>query len=351
MAKGSLKGLRALVIARLREFRREPSAFFFVLFMPILWMAILGPAFSHQTRETFKIGFDTSTSSERGAVEILRGLKGASTIKVFEKAPESLMTDLRRGGVQLIVRAVEGHVEFQYDPLNRDSQRARVAVDNIIQVALGRQDPIPTQDRVIDVPGTRYVDFLIPGLLGVSILSTSIWGVGMTIVSNRKENLLKRLLATPLRAYDYILSHVIGRCVILLLEVGSQLLAAGLIFKFRVAGSLGTYFFFALLGAATLTAFGIMLGARTANTGAMNGIANLVSLPMMILSGAWFSRGNLPDWLAEATRFLPLSPLVDGLRSIALEGAGLADLTFEMAVLGGYFTVFSLVAARLFKWY
>jgi ABC-2 type transport system permease protein len=254
MDSNTFKALGALVIARLREFRREPSAFFFVLFTPILGMLVLGPAFS---------------------------------------------------------------------------------------------------DRSGDVPlsDVRYVDFLIPGLLAVSILSTSVWGVGMTIVSNRKENVLKRLLATPMHAYQYILSHVIGRSAILLLEVGSQLLAGFLIFRFTVTGSLITYLLFALLGASTLTAFGIMLGSRTANTGAINGIANLVALPMMALSGAWFNRSHLPEWLAKGVKYLPLSPLVDGLRKIALEGAGFQDLAFEAGLLGLYFVVFSAVAVKAFKWY
>jgi len=254
MGNNTFKALGALVIARLREFRREPSAFFFVLFTPILGMLVLGPAFSERSSE----------------------------------AP---------------------------------------------------------------LPGARYVDFLIPGLLAVSILSTSVWGVGMTIVSNRKENLLKRLLATPMHAYQYILSHVIGRGAILLLEVASQLLAGYLIFGFTIAGSLVTYVLFALLGASTLTAFGIMLGSRTANTGAINGMANLVALPMMALSGAWFSRSHLPGWLAKGVTYLPLTPLVDGLRKIALEGAGFHDLGTETGILAGYFVIFSAIAAKTFKWY
>jgi len=147
------------------------------------------------------------------------------------------------------------------------------------------------------------------------------------------------------------LSHVIGRGAILLLEVASQLVAGYLIFRFTVAGSLVTYLLFALLGASTLTAFGIMLGSRTANTGVINGIANLVALPMMIFSGAWFSRSHLPEWLAKAVPYLPLTPLVDGLRKIALEGAGFQDLGLEAGILAGYFVVFSAVAAKTFKWY
>ena len=254
MDSSTLKALRALVIARLREFRREPSAFFFVLFTPIIGMLVFGSAFTDPSKEP---------------------------------------------------------------PL----------------------------------PGSRFADFLIPGILAVSILSTSIWGVGMTIVSNRKENLLKRLLATPMHAYLYILSHVIGRAAILLLEVSSQLLAAYVLFRFFPVGSIVTYGLFALLGASMLTAFGIMLGARTTNSGAMNGIANLVALPMMVLSGAWFSRSHLPPWLAEGVRYMPLTPLVDGLRKIALEGAGFHDLTMETGILVAYFAVFSVVSAKAFKWY
>lgn len=351
MLKSQYRGLGALVIARLREFRREPSAFFFVLFMPILWMLVLGPAFSHQKQDSFGVGFDLEGQKTPEGSAVEHALKSSRSLQIAEKSGDRLMTDLRQGAVQVIVRVRQGQVFFEFDPMSREAQRARDAANHAIQEAAGRQDPVLVQDMPVRVPGTRYVDFLIPGLLGMSILSTSIWGVGMTIVSNRKENLLKRLLATPMQSYHYILSHIIGRMFILLLEVGTQLLAARLLFQFTVAGSIGTYVLFSLIGAATLTAFGIMLGSRTANTGAMNGVANLFALPMMILSGAWFSRMNLPGWLAEAARFLPLSPLVDGLRRIALEGAGFSDLGFEVGLLGTYFVLFSAVAAKCFKWY
>lgn len=258
MLKGRLFGLFALVVARLREFRREPSAFFFVLFVPILWMAFLGPAFNNP-------------------------------------------------------------------------------------------DVAPLRDGV--KAGTRYQDFLIPGLLAVSIFSTSLFGVGMTIVAHRREGLLKRYLATPMPSYDYILSHIIARIVILGIEVGTQLLAAFLLFRFRLAGSFWDYALFSLLGAAALTAMGILLASRLSNTGAMNGLANLLGLPMMVLSGAWFSRTRLPTWLSGTVDYWPLTPLVDGLRAIALDGAKLTDLTAQMGILGAYFVLFSLLAARFFKWF
>lgn len=351
MNKNSLRGLRALVMARLREFRREPSAFFFVLFMPVLWMMFLGPAFSDKSPEIFNVGLETQEPISEELLQVKESLRGASSIKLIENKYDKLRSSLRRSDIQLIMHLSQNNVSIEYDPSNRDAQRARDHLYHLIQNAGGRKDIFKIQDISSKVPGSRYVDFLIPGLLGVSILSTSMWGVGMTIVSHRKENLLKRLLATPLHSYNYILSHIIGRSIILLVEVGTQLLAAGFLFRFFLQGSLINYFIFSLFGAATLTALAIFVGSRMSNTGAMNGVANLISLPMMLVSGAWFNRSYLPDWMGTIAKFLPLTMVVDGLRKIALEAASLQDLGWEISLLTSYFVVFSIAASRLFKWH
>lgn len=173
----------------------------------------------------------------------------------------------------------------------------------------------------------------------------------MTIVANRREKLLKRYVATPMNPYNYILSHIIGRFFIFLVEFVSVSLAGILIFGFTNQGSWVDYSLFALFATAVLTALGILCSSRTTNGAAYNGMVNLLALPMMFLSGVWFSRNGFPEVFAEAVRYLPLTPIVDGLRKISLEGLSILDLKFEMMVLTGYLVVSVVAAKKAFKWY
>src|SRR5262249_46379769 len=156
----------------------------------------------------------------------------------------------------------------------------------------------------------RYIDFLIPGLLGFSIMTSSLFGIGIVIVASRRENLLKRYLATPLKPHQYVLSHIVGRGFVLAVGLVAILLRGWLMFGFHVAGNLLTFIGFAALGAAAFTAIAVLCGSRTTSAAVMNGMTNLISLPMMIVAGVWFSRANFPDFLANAARFLPLTALV-----------------------------------------
>jgi ABC-type polysaccharide/polyol phosphate export permease len=321
--------------------------------MPILWILILGFAFSKSGLESYGVGWPDLTKESQYTSKLKADLENSPQVRLKTGTKEELTTLLKRGDILLIVNsdAATSETTLLFDPQNHESQRARAVVYDVVQRSMGRVDPAVVKDAQIQIAGTRYIDFLVPGLIGLSIMTSSLFGTGMTIVSNRRENLLKRYLATPMKAGEYIVSHIIGRGFVLAVELATILIAAGLIFKFRVAGNLGTLILFAALGAAAFTALALLCASKTSNMAAMNGMTNLISLPMMALSGIWFSRSNFPDWLAEGARLLPLTPLVDGLRKIALEGAGFSDLGFEVAVLCVYLVVCTVGAKAMFKWY
>jgi ABC-type multidrug transport system permease subunit len=173
----------------------------------------------------------------------------------------------------------------------------------------------------------------------------------MTIVSNRKENLLKRYLATPMRSYEFIVSHIFGRLIILAAEFSAVMIAGYLIFHFKLYGNFFHFVLFSIQGAAAFTALALLCASRTRSVPMISGLTNLISLPMMMLSGVFFSKNNFPDWLREATAYLPLTALNDGLRKIALEGLPLSALGPEIAVLGLYTLISAALAQRLFKWF
>jgi len=337
---------------RWREFRREPSAFFWVVFMPVVWMLALGFAFSKPRPETYGIGWQAPAAVSAWTVQLHDVLSNDKQLKVREGDTEELQTRMKRGEIGLIVSSqADNSVTYTLDPNNPEAMRAQKYVDDVVQRFGGRQDIVGKELQTVEVEGGRYVDFLIPGLLGLSIMTSSLFGVGMTIVSNRKENLLKRYLATPMRAYEYIVSHMFGRMMVLAAEFLAVMLTGFVFFRFKVYGNFLSYIIFAVLGAAAFTSLALLCASRTRSIPMISGLTNLISLPMMMLSGVFFSKNNFPDWLATATSYLPLTALNDGLRRIALEGQPLSGLGFEIAVLMVYLIVPAVITQRLFKWF
>jgi len=321
------------------------------VFMPILWMVLLGFALGGSGNENYSLGWDITGSEGSESALVKEALIQNPKIHLKEFDTKALNTLLIRGEVSAIAKLEGNELIFSFDPNNPASRVTKDITNTIAQEALGRKDIIGNKDEIISIPGTRYIDFLIPGLLALSILTSSMFGTGMTIVSNRREGLLKRYLATPMQAPQYLISHVIGRGFILVVEATAILVCAYLIFDFHIIGSFLAFVFFAVLGAAAFTAISIFFGARTENASTMNGISNLFMLPLMLLSGVWFSTDGFPKWLGLIADWLPLKPLVDGLRRVALEGATLADLQFQIGLLVAY-TVLAIVAAKsTFKWY
>lgn len=346
------QGLIEQVKCRFREFIREPSAFFWVVLMPLLWMVGLGFAFSDPKPEVYGIGVPEQVKVQNGLVaKALPALEGNKQIRLKVASEDQLLALFQRGDIVLVVTEHGNGVVYRFDPVNPEAVRARNFVDNYIQRAAGRSDPIASSEEAVKAVGGRYVDFLIPGLLGLSIMTSSLFGVGMTIVSNRRENLLKRYCATPMRTYEYIVSHIVGRLMVLVVEFSFVLLAGIVIFRFKVFGSIGTYFLLSVFGASAFTALALLCASRTKSMSTVSGLTNLISLPMMMLSGVFFSKNNFPEWLKGAVNLLPLTALNDALRKVALEGQGLNAVIPELTVLL-VVTVLGVLAARVsFRWY
>jgi len=344
-----------MVKCRWREFRREPSAFFFVITMPLMWMIILGYSFSEPKKETFSIGIIQPEKVTAFHTQLRNILVDRHWLKIASGSENELIQKLKKEEISLIVSTQESQgkeeVLYQFNPTHPEGIRTRRFVNDLVQSSFGRKEFLSTQDIAIRVEGSRYVDFLIPGLLALSLFTTSLFGTGMTLVASRRENLFKRYMTTPMNTFSYLLSHIVGRCIIFAIEFLVILIAGAAIFKFSVAGNLLSYLLFALLGTFTFTSISILCGSRARNAGLYNGMVNLVTLPMMLLSGVWFPRSYFPDWVSRLSEFLPLTALVDGLRHIALEGGSISSLSMQISVLLSYLVVATLGAKLLFKWY
>lgn len=344
-ARDWLNPLWQLFLMRLRTFRREPSATFWVFGFPLLMSIVLALAFRNQagTRLFVAVAEGPERAAVVAALTASDGL--GATAMPLEEAREAL----RRGKVALVV-VPDATPRLLLDPTQPDARTARLLVTDALQRAAGRSDPLTLSEERVTLPGTRYIDFLVPGLLGFGLMSSSVWGLGWAIVQMRMGKLLRRLAATPMRRLDFLLAFAGGRLLLALLEVLFFLGFARLIFDVRVAGSTVTFVLWALAGALTFGGISALVASRAENSETASGLMNLVTLPMTVVSGVFFSASHFPGWLQPVLRALPLTALIDGLRAIAIDGAGASALVLPALVLVAWGVGSFSLALRLFRW-
>lgn len=200
------------------------------------------------------------------------------------------------------------------------------------------------------IPGSRYVDWLLPGLLGVNIMTTGVWGIGFSIVQARSRKLLKRLVASPMRKRDYLLAQVLARLIFLVGEVGALVAFGLLVLGTPIRGSWVTIAAIALIGALAFGGFGLLVASRARTFEAISGLVNVAVLPMWLFSGVFFSSANFPDAVQPAIQALPLTALNDGLRAAMLEGASLAQVAPDLLILAAWGILPFAVALKIFRW-
>jgi ABC-type multidrug transport system permease subunit len=271
---------------------------------------------------------------------------------IVERADRLAAADLlRTGRVVLVVEpAVGGGVIYRYDDANAEGRTARMIADQAVQVAAGRIDPVSADDDVAREVGSRYVDFLIPGLVGMGIMSNAVWGLGFSIVDARRRKLMKRIVATPMRRSDYLLSFQVWRMLLLVLEVGVPVGFGVLVFGVPVRGSILEMAVICVIGSLAFSALGLLMASRARTIEAVSGLMNVVMVPMWILSGVFFSSDRYPDALQPFIKMLPLTALVDALRANMLQGTGLVDLWAPLGALSVCLVVCFSLAMQIFRW-
>jgi ABC transporter DrrB family efflux protein len=252
------------------------------------------------------------------------------------------------GKADVVVRP--GPRTYEYDPAREDSRLARLVVDDALQRAEGRRDATPVTEAHVSEPGSRYIDFLIPGLVGLNVMSSGMWGIGYVIVETRQKKLLKRMVATPMRRSEFLLSFVLLRLLFLLLELPVLLGFGWLVFSVPVRGSLLLLLGVALAGAFAFAGLGLLVACRAQNVQTVGGLINLVMMPMFLLSGVFFSASHFPDALQPAIRALPLTALNDAMRAVMNEGAGPGAVAPQLLLLAGVTAASFALALRWFRW-
>ena len=335
--------LYQLTLVRFREFLREPEALFWVFGFPLLLAAGLGLAFRNTPAEVLSVGV---VGTELTAFE------NAPTLAVesFSSVDDGLRA-LREGKVALLVeRPADGSVLYHYDDTNPEGRDARMRADMAVQQNAGRTDPVAAEDQFMREPGSRYIDFSIPGLLGMNLMGGSIWSMGFAIVDARRRKLMKRLIATPMSRIYFLLSFLIARLAMLVVEVGAFLGFAVLVFGVPVRGSVVLVATLCVFGTLAFGAIGLLLSSRAKTIEAASGLMNLTMLPMWILSGVFFSSQRFPDAVRPIIDALPLTALNDALRATMLQGATLLEIAPQLGVLAAWLLVCFPLALKLFRW-
>jgi ABC-type multidrug transport system permease subunit len=338
-----------LVLVRFREFLREPEALFWVFVFPVLLTAGLGLAFRSKPVDTPSVAYVVADIHVPPRMDSL--FARSKNVIAYHMSSDSAAAALRAGKVSLIVvQDLNGAISYQYDPARDESRTSRLIVDEALETAAGRTKRLSTSDQYITALGSRYVDFLVPGLLGMNLLGSGVWGLGFALVDLRRKRLLKRLVATPMSRAQFFASFLLSRLVVLTCEVIALVGFGVLVFHVPLRGSLAALMFIAVFGALSFSGLGLLVGTRAKTVEAVSGLANAIMLPMWVLSGTFFSASHFPDVMQPFVRALPLTAVNDALRANMLQGASLSAVVPQLGVIAVWIVLCYGVALKLFRW-
>ncbi|PYP92256.1 MAG: ABC transporter permease [Candidatus Angelobacter sp. Gp1-AA117] len=347
---GRWSGYWHLLKARLTELRREPGVVFWIFGFPLLMAVALGMAFRNKPPDVSRVAVIASPEAER-IVALLNSAPHPELVRADVLSEIDAHHRFQFGKYDLVVRVKDSDtLVYEYDPTRPESVLAHVVVDDQLEIATGRKDRLQSSTRTSTEPGSRYIDFLIPGILGMNLMISGLWSAGFVVVDMRQRKILKRYVATPMRRSDFLLAISTSRLLLMVLEVLLLLGCGILVFHFHIVGSWASILLVSMAGAFTFAGMGLLAASRTQKSETANGIINIVMIPMWMLSGVFFSYEHFPGAIQPLIKLLPLTALNDALRSIILEGAPLRVQVPRLLVLclwGGISFIFAL---RWFRW-
>ena len=334
----------------MKELKREPEVIFWVFVFPLLLALGLGIAFRNKPADTSTVAIVDGPGAQQ-ALTLLQNSPGKSSIKATLLSRDQAMQALRLGKYDLTIEPDgKGSYQYDYDPARPESVLAHALVNDALQSAAGRRDPIATSDTKSSEPGSRYIDFLIPGLLGMNLMNSGMWGIGFALVEMRQRKLLKRFVATPMRRSDFLLALTASRLILMVVEIGLLLIFGVVVFHMMVLGSWLTIMLIGALGSVTFGAIGLLTASRAQKIESVSGLINVVMMPMWIFSGVFFSYERFPASVHPYIRALPLTALNDALRATILQGEPLSAQGWRLLVLVLWGGISFALALRWFRW-
>ena len=349
MNRQTLHPLIELTTMRVREFLREREAVFWVFVFPVLMTFALGIAFRNTAPDKTFVAIEGDAQSANVS-ELTDVLTHSADVNATVLSPDEATRALRSGKVAIVVKPNENNYSLRFDPTRPESRTAKLIVDDVLQRAKGRNDVVTVGEEKVTETGARYVDFLVPGLIGMNLMGSGLWGLGFTIVIARSRKLLKRFAATPMRRSHYLLSFMLSRLIFLLLEVAAVVVFAWLAFGFTVRGSWLSVSLITLLGGFTFSGIGLLVAARPTTIEGVSGLMNFIMLPMWLLSGTFFSSERFPQVFQPFIKALPLTALNTLLRSVMNEGATLWANWIHVSILLFWLLISFVVALKIFRW-
>ena len=347
---GRWAGYGHLLLARMRELRREPEVIFWVFVFPLLLALGLGIAFRNKPADVAPVAIVSGPGAQR-ALALLQASPQHAAIHADVLSDAQALKGFRLGKYALVIEpGADGSFQYRYDPARPESVLAQDQIDDALQTAAGRRNPLATSARISSEPGARYIDFLIPGLLGMNVMNAAMWGIGFALVEMRQRKLLKRYLATPMRRSDFLLALTSSRLVLMLIEVGLLLGFGVLVFHMRVLGSLATILLVGTVGALSFAGVGLLTACRAEKIESVSGLINLVMLPMWVFSGVFFSYERFPAVVQPFIKALPLTALNDALRATILEGAPLTAQAGRILIMAIWGVISFALALKWFRW-
>jgi ABC-2 type transport system permease protein len=348
---GRWSGYRHLLWARILELKREPEVVFWVFIFPLLLAAGLGIAFRNKPADVTSVVVIAGDGAQKTVAMLQNSANKNSTIRATVLDRAAALQAFHVGKYDLAIESnPDGSYTYYYDPARPESVLSRAEIDAALQSAAGRKDALTTSAQSSSEPGSRYIDFLIPGLLGMNLMNSGMWGVGFALVEMRQRKLLKRFVATPMRRSDFLLALTSSRLVLMVIEVGLLLGFGVLVFHMRVQGSILSVIFLGMLGAVTFGGVGLLTACRAQKIESVSGLINLVMMPMWIFSGVFFSYDKFPAMAHPFIKALPLTALNDALRATIIEGATLSSQSGRLLVLAVWGGVSFVLALRWFRW-
>ncbi|MGA7906087.1 MAG: ABC transporter permease [Candidatus Sulfotelmatobacter sp.] len=347
---GRWDGYAHLLMARMLELKREPEVVFWVFVFPLLLALGLGIAFRNKPGDAASVAIVEGAGSQ-GAESLLAHSPEHALFKVQTESSASARKGFRLGKYDLVIET-DGHGGFQYlyDPARPESVLAKAEVNDALQAAAGRKDAVATTSVVSSEPGSRYIDFLIPGLLGMNLMNSGMWGIGFALVDMRQRKLLKRFVGTPMRRGDFLLAMMSSRLVLMIMEIALLLALGVVVFHMRVLGSLFAIVLLGAIGAIAFGGLGLLTASRAQKLESVSGLMNLVMMPMWIFSGVFFSYERFPAVIQPLIKALPLTALNDALRASILEGTPLSHQWSRLLVMGLWGGISFVLALKWFRW-
>jgi ABC-2 type transport system permease protein len=334
-----------LASTRTKEFLREKEAMFWVFGFPLILALALGFAFREKPPDRVPVAVVAGPS----AAQRLAALQKSATLLPRIMSEQEARDALRRGKISLLIEGSDT-VVYRFDSTRPDALSTRQDADDALQTAAGRRNVFVSRDERVHEQGARYIDFLIPGLIGMNLMGTGMWSMGFTIANARMKKLLKRLVATPMRKTDYLLAQFLSRLVWLIIEVTVLVAFGWMIFGVRVNGSIPVLALLCIVGGYAFSGIGLLTASRARSIEAVSGLMNLIMMPMWLCSGVFFSYERFPDSVRPIIRILPLTLLNDALRAVVNDGAGLAQIAFQLGVLSVWGLVTFIIGLKVFRW-